>query len=409
MINKGEVMAERIEMLSTIRPLMSPDELGPSYDLSGENGMSRIRTIMSAGALVAVGGLAALGLTGLESGSSDKSAEKAPATAAEAQKQCDNLQFNDIASDASKYHSEAFLPEAHNVDNQDKTRTYINKLFGSGPLAGKTDVASLATVMAVVVQPAHDGAAADPNYDFTGQWFNNMARYTSNGGAEAASKDCNQAYKTLTQVASYKKGWAQPGETVTEFQAVRNKDNRIVGIKPVKIETLGSLSGIELELRQTSKGLDGFTPVLISTTENGGWDGRLFVKGITKGESGAAVKFDEKAIAKTNNQKSTTGGGQVGNNQGNQGTGGSAGPNGTNPEAGPGGVTTSPGGGGGEGTTTTTRGTTTTTTHPTTTTSRPPVVTTTLPPTTTTTGPPTTTTTVVKPPINCDPNIDVCP
>lgn len=382
----------------------SPAELGPQYNLSPVNEseagkISRLALIKSGAAMLGIAVVATACASGDGKGLQRTTAERAPATAGEAADNCANLDFEPVAANSAKYQSEAFLPKAKDVNSAAEAQVYVKQLFGKGPLATKTDVASLAAINALVVAPSHDGEAVDPNYDYSAQWQRSMNEYTSAGGHQTAVEDCTAAYSTMTQTAEYKRNWANPTETITEFQAVRGENNRIIGFKPTKVVLTGNLSGIELAKRPSSKGIDTFTPVLISTTENGGWDGRLFVKGVTKG-LGGEVKFDVNAINKANsqenqgesqNKKNNKGGNKNGKNEGVEGTGGAAGPNGQNPEAGPNGVSPSPangggnGGGGGE-TTTTTRPseTTTTTTQPpaTTTTTRPPVTTTTttLPP-----------------------------
>lgn len=350
---------------------------------------------------------------------------------------CDDLTDASSANHATGYNHKDFLPKAGEVTDKEKAQTYIERLFNSnGPLAGKGDYASLAAIMAVVVEPAHDGVAANPNYDYVGAFNDKIASYSAEGGTSLARKDCKQAFDTLVQVASYDDNWAQLGETVTAINAMRGSDNNIIGMSLEKVVTLNTLGGIVLRLRTTSKGIDGFTDVLISTNKDGNYDGRLFVKGLTKGDGGTPdVTGKAKVPAKPKQQKGKAQSGgntNTGTNEGNKGTGGSAGPKGTNPEAGPGGTTDSPavGGGGGNETTpgttpeiknpgpeettpTTTTRPPTTTTRPPTTTTRPPT-TTTRPPTTTTrpptttTRPPTTTTIPTKGDAPCDPNVAAC-
>lgn len=379
------------------------------WDRAKERGMQGVAILVATGAL-------ALGAC-----SGDKEpTDTVPTSRKDAVEQCDKFEGADAAANGSKYLSEAFLPKGK-VENNKQAMEYIHELFDkNGPLAGEGDIASLAAIMAAVVEPANDGVVTDINYDYFATFQNRIAAYQGKDGQDAAAKDCKTAWDTLTQVAEYDGNWAQKGEEVTEFVAVRdveNEDealqNRIIGMNFSKGATNETLKGIALELRGTSKELDGFVEVLITE------DGRIFVKGITAGEGGNVTNNGETPEGTqpdttevpdgetpgeegdaTPNETNGTGEGQTQ-------TGGAAGPNGENPEAGPGGTTPSPANGGGGTTTTpgTTPGTTGTTTPGgggTTTTTRPtpPSSSTTTTPSTTTTTRPTTTTT--RP-------VDVCP
>lgn len=368
------------------------------------------RLIVAAGtAIVGAAGIIVFALN--NSSPNAVSGGKTP-TPTEASANCDNLRFANVAADATKYHSDAFLPETGKVNTKKSAQTYIYKLFSKdGPLAGEADAGSLAAVMATVVDPSHDGAAVDPNFDYPSHWAMNVARYNGPNGREAAVSDCKTSFDTLTQVATYTDNWAEAGDnSITEIKALRDASNNINGMEFNPVVSAKKLHGILLKLNSTAKGLDGFTEVLISTNQKGNWDGRLLVKGITKGQGGRVTLNGNTLVQvlpqpngsvkiTTSTLQNSGGGAQQGPNQGNQGTGGSAGPNGTNPEAGPGGVTQSPATGGttpntGPKTPSTTGPTSPPTTHetvPPTPTTRP------TQPTTTTSSPATTTTTVQKP------------
>lgn len=381
---------------------------------------------------------------------------------------CKNSKFVPEASNPTKFNTEAFFPHTNKLNNRDDVRTYTKDLFdGDGPLGQNIDANSLAVIMATVVKPSHDGAAVNPGYDYSKAFSDSLAEYNHEGGITAAMRDCTLAKDTLNQVADYDANWAQKGDTVTLFQAQRDtqnadksKQNDIVGMVQVKQVTEETLSGIAMKLRDTSKGLDGFTEVLLTK------DGKLYVKGVTVGEGQAtqAVQIgptgpQNNAKLGGNNQKntnnngnggnqgqqnvhivgpgieqngaapgaSTSGGGTFGNGgtngEGNQAgqvpeSGGSQGTTpGTQPSNGNGGSGGGQGGGGNGGggghetPTSQPPNTTPSTQPPTTATTRPPQTSTstTRPPqTTTTTAPPPSTTPTTKGPDPCDPNVANC-
>ncbi len=380
--------------------------------------------------------------------------------------------FSPESGNPDKYVATAFLPQqAKPVSSKGEAAKHVASWFDAdGPLGTKIDSASLAAIQATIVGPAHDGEAVNPKFDYLKAFSDAAARYAApQGGLEAARKDCATTAETLVQTGDFNGEWAQPGETITRIVPVRDANNKIIGMKLEKVVTEAKLGGVDFQLRQTSKGLDGFTDVLV--TQNG----TEYVKGLTVGEGGTAAGESQGSGqnpgeqsdtgASQRDQQSNTGAGnrqqqgsggasgslgntgngagtqangggsqgeQAGPGQGQQNTGGAAGPNGTNPEAGPGGTTNSPGGGGGEntgggetggcqncngtgcnvcggtGTTVTTRPTTVTTAPPTTGTTAPPTTGTTAPPPVVTTAPPPSTPPPTKGTVPCDPNIARC-
>ncbi len=385
------------------------------------------RALLAGG--VAVVALTAVGIGGCNYLQDDDGS--APTTTKDANEQCDDLTQANAAANSDNYNTpQAFFPKTGKLEKADQVRPYIQELFSEdGPLAGKGDYASLAAIMSTVVLPAHDGAVTDINFNYLGTYNARIAAYGAEGGKKAAVADCKQAWETLNQVAGYNDNWAQEGEQVTEFQAVRDttnpdksKQNNIVGMTLSQGVSTDTLRGIEFKLRNTSKELDGFQEILLSTNQKGQLDGRIFVRGFTNGnvsldpngepqvsidQNGNPVQVrllpdgtvETTTVNKDTGETSVT----VGPNEGVNNTGGAAGPNGLNPEAGPGGVTDSPAVGPStpQGPGTTTPGTTPPGTNPPTT--RPPVTTppTTQPPVTAppTTRPPVTTPPTTQPPV----------
>ncbi len=420
---------------------VAPQELLVSNheQIERNNISSRLRTALALGLVVAS---SAIGINAC-SDSAEKAAA-APTTDKEAAEMCNDFESSNAAANGSKYNTpNAFMPKTGKIDKSSQVREYIQSLFNeNGPLAGNGDEASLAAIMATVVVPAHDGAVTDINFNYEAAYNARIAAYQGADGKKVAIADCKLAWKTLNQVAAYNDNWAQKGEQITEFQAVRDVDNadekkrnNIVGMQLAQGISTETLKGIEFKLRKTAKGVDGFQEILLSTNEEGELDGRIFIRGFTKGD----VSLDPKGTPRvsvaedgtttkvrlmpdgTLEVTTTTMDGKVsvdtGPAPGNTATGGSAGPNGTNPEAGPGGTTDSPANGGGTPTTGPGNpGTGPATTQPprtTTTWTLPPQPTipqtTTTQPRTTTTIPQTTTTQPYKPPIvGCDPAFEVC-
>ncbi len=397
------------------------------------------------------------------SGDSDKAGREAAANANTIE-MCANSTFSEVSTNAEHYATEAFLPKGE-IKDAKSADAYVNTLFDKdGPLAGEQDQVSLGAFMATIVNPAHDGAAVNPNYDYLGTFKSNVAAYRAPGGDAKAKEDCKTAFQTAKQTVQYNGDWAQAGETVTQFTAVRNEANKITGMKLDQVVTNDKLAGAAMALRATAKGLDGFTEVLITP------DGKMYVKGVTAGNGGSVSLEGENPeqvnpdaqtsiaptpedqapagganAAEANSQDSKDGQAQTNDNKGtnksqasagagggstggasNGAASGSGSSNGNGPSgsagtcgtAGSGCVGTTPGGsgagggsgggsngnGGGNG-----GGSGTTAPKPT----NPPVTQapTTRPPQTTipaTTRPPQTTIPPIKPPIECDPAIDAC-
>lgn len=238
---------------------------------------------------------------------------------------CANSEFGAEINNRDNYLTTAFLPKASKpLTSKDDVSKHVGGWFDQdGPLGGgKIDTASLAAVTAVIVEPAHDGAAAKLDYNYLEGYRAAAARYADpQNGLASARKECAAAANTLRQTAELNPNWAQKGETVTRFVPVRDlnnpdpaKRNQIVGMKLEKIETLGTLGGIEFKLRDTSKKLDGFISVLVAD------NGDMFVKGFTVGEGGSAAGAAQEAGSSNESQQTSQGGsrGQQANNGGNQ-------------------------------------------------------------------------------------------
>ncbi len=365
----------------------------------GDEGIGKLGTgaIILGGVLV-VGGVAGV-YSHYETGSKKASTQETGQPV-----DCNSSEFANVSARPNEYNATAFLPHTDKLGNDDEASKFVLSLFDqNGPLAGQLDPVSLAAVEAVVVVPSHDGVATNPDYDFVKTFKDKFAAYSqADGGLDLAKKDCVTARDTLVQTGQFNGTWAVKGETVTLFHALRDTDNQdaakkfnIIDMKPVKVVTQDTLGGVEFTVRATNKGIDGFISVLLTK------EGDLYIKGFTEGQGTGTAPIENNA-APAGNPKTNKG-----TAEGTESTGGSAGPNGKNPEAGPGGVTASPGEGGAATTTTTAPQESTTTTAPeesTTTTTTGSTTTT----TTTTTPPPSSTTTTTtqpnKPPVTTTPD-----
>ncbi|MES2971070.1 MAG: hypothetical protein V4702_01985 [Patescibacteria group bacterium] len=199
---------------------------------------------------------------------------------------CEDSSFARVASSAMQYESKSFLPKLEVIDNKKKVQPYIDRLFDkNGPLGGKIDIGSLAALGAVVGEPSHDGKTTDPNYDYFGTFSRLIAEYQAADGLDKAEDDCQQLKETLSQTAEYNGNWAQKGDVVTEMVALRDLENNIVGMDFIEGPvTLDTLRGIEVKLRQSTKGLDGFISILIDDVSK-----KIYIKGITIGKGGKAT------------------------------------------------------------------------------------------------------------------------
>jgi len=197
---------------------------------------------------------------------------------------CDNLEFDNAAADASSYNSDAFLPST-TVDTPEGAKQYVFNLFSDhGPLAGKGDMESFAAMMSTVYGASHQGGFENTNYDYIDQFNKALGRYQGVDGRDRARDDCKNLFNTLTQDVGYNDNWANSGETVTQFAAVRdNGDNHITGATMFRgtVKEGVTLEGVEFKLRTTSKGENGYLSVLVSTNSKGVENGTIFIKGLT--------------------------------------------------------------------------------------------------------------------------------
>ncbi|GAC1391511.1 MAG: hypothetical protein NVSMB46_04300 [Candidatus Saccharimonadales bacterium] len=385
---------------------------------------------------------------------------------------CDAISFSDtIGSDASHYRPDAFLPETDKTNSHDAVLPYINSIFKDGPVAATTNQDTLAALMAVVGTPAQIGQGQDHNIDYSYQteFHKKVSTYKAPNGVQVAKQDCATLYTTLSEVADYSDNWVQNGEKVTGFFDKRNTEKNANNYKitdeviPTEKVADHQYKGIQLKLSRQTKGLKGFTEVLISTDSEHKDDGDIYIKGAIKIDTPKDNAKNQNPQGKTpsteqqpsgnapspeNNPQpqdngsnasgpnnigqspnqgtndhtpngSGNNGGSIGNTIGGPGPSGNGGgtPN-TQPAPGNGGGTpnTQPAPGNGGGTTPNTQPSPNTTSPPETsppTTSSP---NTTSPPTTsspnTTSPPPTTSSPTTqapyKPPTSCDPNVAQC-
>ena len=320
----------------------------------------------------------------------------------------------EAANNAELYTQEAFLPKSTLSGSQD-VEGFINRFYNDGPLGEKIDTTSLAAVTSILTKPATDSAVVDPNYDYLGNFNAINNSYNAPGGPSVVKSDCEVSYNVMIQTGQYKEGWAQAGETVTRFTALRGDNNAITGMSIDKVVLGEALNAVEFEQNQTVKGIDGFNPIALSA------DGVLYTKGFTNG-LGQSISLENPAVTNEGNEQMLAEmeqNPQLGGAKGNTGVGPGEqpeslpqGPNqgpGVNqtPEATPGQDQTPNSGGGGKGSNTTiTHNTVPSTPETTVVVSTTNQVTTTTRPsqsTTTTTRPP------IKPPIDCHPELgDVC-
>lgn len=394
-----------VDMISVIErpvpdaPVVSEVPFADTPRFTGDRGAISTRV----GILVGVGTLAAasLGIFGANRyvfNDSDNSGSTPAGASAGKDIDCKNGKFVDVSTHGSLYGSEAFLPKVNKIASEKDAKSVVRGLFDKdGPLGGaKIDKSSLAAVMAAIVKPSHDGEAVNPNYDYVQVYKEKMAAYEADDGLTTAKQDCVQAADTLVQTGHYVEKWAEEKETVTLLKADRDVDNldadhknEIVGLTPTKHVTPSALGGVVFRVGEnnTNKDIDGFTEVLLTK------EGKLYVKGVTVGESGGATDSDTEGESAKG--KAKAGGGKAGNQGGGQTQGGAPGGNGPGCDgigtdcegAGPGG----PGGPGGDDdneTTPTTRTTPTSAPPATTPTTRPPTTTSTTRPSPTTTEKP---------------------
>lgn len=200
---------------------------------------------------------------------------------------CNDSVFEAVASNSSKYESEAFLPKSDKVNSDADVAGYIKGLFDKdGPLGSKIDAASLAAVEATFTKPAHDKAQLNPNYSYSTEFGKSLSEYVAPGGLEKAQADCQLTRDTLNQVASYKAGWAKAGDKVTLVSAIRDKSNKITGYKAQNIVIGEDIDGLRLALDTTNRGIDGFPEGAIEPKT-----GKMWLKGVNESQTGA-VNFD---------------------------------------------------------------------------------------------------------------------
>jgi len=312
---------------------------------------------------------------------------------------CVNYTNESAANNSKEYKSTAFLPKGK-INNSEESKKNVESWFNdNGPLAGNGDYASIALVMAAIAQPAKQVEMTNPNYSYEDAYQRNMARYNGDNGVEEAQEDCREAWDVLGRVAAYDEQALEQGLTFTKFTASRDENNNITGLTLNKYVPTENIQGTVFEVNDSSK-LNAFYKIVVDQ------NGNMFVSGYTEaptqpkdGDIDAGVNPADTDVTidvapqpdpNANNSANTDTGGP-GTNPTNSGPGITPGTNPTN--SGPG---ITPG------------------TNPkppqTTVTSAPPH----LPPVTITVPPkPTTTTTTTtdapyKPPMSCDPAMDVC-
>src|SRR5579884_2463182 len=372
---------------------------------------------IGAGALTLGGGTALLASSGGNNNVASAAAENFPVlvgSESQAIANCNSMEFSQAASDAAHYNPEAFVPNTP-VTTSEEAKQYVFNLFSKD--GAISDPGTEAALMSTVVLAAHHGGFENTNYDYLSHFNATLGRYHGSGGLERARRDCKEAVNTMVQDVGYNSNWAQPGETVTEFAATRDKNNVISGAELNTGTTKVTLQGIEFIMRDTSKGENGYLSVLISTDSEGVANGNIYIKGLSKVQVfGKNPNHKGKlpagmVVHRTSSGKLTIGkaggGGTFGNTSGS-GEGNHAGnvPESGNQQGATTGTTPSFGRGGGTSTgqtvtrTSTVPGTTSTETVPQTTTTE------TTPTTTTVTTPTTTTVTTSSTPTkgSCEPN-----
>jgi hypothetical protein len=228
----------------------------------------------------------------------------------EALANCEDFSDANAAADASTYNEHGFLPADHVVDATEAKQYVLNLFSKEGPLAGQGDEASLAAIMSAVVIPSHEGAFESVDYDYLQEFVNTIGSFNSEGGLDRAKADCKEAYGTLIQDVGFNGDWANKGETVSELIPIRNKQNDIVNatLATGKVKSGSTFRGIEIALRPTTKGQNGYLSILISTDTKGEANGQIFIKGLNhieaygknetqKGHSNAHVKHHNKPLA----------------------------------------------------------------------------------------------------------------
>lgn len=223
-----------------------------------------------------------------DDGSAERHREMAESTAEF--DECEDLAFENVAANPDLYARDAFLPRAEQgLNNAEDVQKYINNLFdGNGPLGTKIDKVSASAFNAVIVFPSHDGEATNPNFNYLEAFQDSLAAYNAPEGAkEAAEKFCNLSYETALQTAQYNPNWAQEGETVLQFTAGRNDTYEITEARFEELVTTETLSGVVFDLRESSRGIDGFVEVLVDD------EGRIFLKGVAQGPAGVKIETGE--------------------------------------------------------------------------------------------------------------------
>ena len=262
---------------------MSNIEHGPqSNDDQGFIARHKRALVGSLAAATFMGGAAVVATNDTFGGSSDASAAGGD-TGFDAAAGCDNLVEANAANVGNNYDSAAFLER---VDLDLDAVDYVDGLFDEdGPLSNKGDLTSLAAFMAVVASPATDGETIDPEYAYDKVFANKIAQY-NNQGLGAAREDCAKAYEVAVQTAKKDSSWANAGDLVTAFTAIRNENNDIIGMSVDTRATLEDLGGVTFSLSNSTDGVDGFTEVLVAE------DGVMYATGVTMNSK---VKFEPKS------------------------------------------------------------------------------------------------------------------
>jgi len=303
---------------------MTSPEQSSSIAVASEQNHNRRIALIAVAAASTVGAVAIFG-TGNNPFRDEASAQSGDRTV---EQMCDDYTDAGVTKYAS-FDKNAVM-EKFQISTKQEAKKVIDGSFNeNGPLAGKGDFISGATIQAFVADRATDkSGAVDPNYDYVAKFGEKIAQYSADNGVTEARKDCKENYEVLSKTGQYTTDWAK-GEPIVAVNYVRNGDYGITGVSLTNYVAKDKMEGVEFAYREGAKGVNNsFASALLEEST-----GMIYLKGVriqagktaTKVEGLAGTNKNQDGTNKTDSNGGSSSKSETNTTEGTNGTSGSNG------------------------------------------------------------------------------------
>jgi len=206
-------------------------------------------------------------------------------TVSQALNNCDTFEN---ANSAKKYNLDSVAPTFKEATgskienlNKDTAPDYVYSLFGeNGPLAAKGDIHTLAFFQSIITIPAQKGILSAngrlTNYNYLETYSQVLNHFK--GDPASTEEACKNTFKTMIETGAYTNNFAQNGEEVILFIPIRNNNGDVVSYQAKKV-IVGSnqvLLGVEFNPNNNhnTRNYAGFPSVLLTP------EGQVYLKGV---------------------------------------------------------------------------------------------------------------------------------